>query len=107
MRGHDGLGILTGSAHGTKEDRIVLLQLLEAAVGDVLPRLLVRLRAPIVVREVEVKRLQLVREGLEDLNAGLNDLGPYPVCGDGRDAVGLLCRIGAGRHLGWCCRDWG
>ena len=46
---------LTWSTDGAEEDCIVLLKLLEPAFRDILPRLLVRLGTPVVIRELEVK----------------------------------------------------
>lgn len=47
---------LTWSADGAKENSVMLLELLESAVGNVLSGLLICVRAPVEVSEVNVKR---------------------------------------------------
>lgn len=51
---------LTGCPHGTEQNCIVLLQLLQAAVGDVFAGLFVCLRAPVVMRKVKLECLECI-----------------------------------------------
>lgn len=47
---------LTWGADGAKQNSVVLLKLLESAIGNVFPGLLVGVRAPVEVSEVDVER---------------------------------------------------
>lgn len=51
-----GFVALTWGPNGAKQDSVVFLELIESAVGNVLPGLLEGVRAPIEVREVDVER---------------------------------------------------
>lgn len=48
--------VLTWGADGAKQDSVVLLELLESAIGNVFPGLLIGVRAPVKVSEVNIER---------------------------------------------------
>ena len=68
----------------------MLLEILESTVRNVLARLLVSLRAPVVVGEFEPERLLGLSERLQDLDPCFNDFGSDSVGRDGRDTVRFL-----------------
>lgn len=51
---------LTGCPHCAEQNRIVLLQFVQTAVGDVFARLFVRLGTPVVMRKVKPERLECI-----------------------------------------------
>src|SRR5690349_3289350 len=75
-------GLRTRCADCTKEDGIVLAELVQTAVGYVLSRSLVGLGAPVVVGEIEVKRAKGLCETAQNGNAGGYHFGANAVGAD-------------------------
>ena len=75
------------AADGAEEDGVELAQLLEAALGDVVPVLQVVVGAPREALHLEPE-VAARRDRLEHLQPGGDHLGPDAVARDGRDAVG-------------------
>lgn len=67
----------------------MLFQLVQPAIGDVLPGLLIRIRAPIVVREFDIERAQRLCKRFKDDMGGIDHLGADAVSGDRGDTVSL------------------
>src|SRR5688500_2261112 len=75
-----------GRAHCAEEDGVEAFELLQAACGNVSAGLLVALRRPIEILELQAKA---VLQFPQDLDPRGNDLVADPVAGDRRDAVRL------------------
>lgn len=82
--------LLTRSADGAEENRVVLLELLESTIGDVFAGLLVRLGAPIIVLELQLERLESIGQGIQSCDTSTDNLWANSIGWDGCDAVGLL-----------------
>jgi hypothetical protein len=72
------------------QDRVMLLQNLEVISRDIAPRLLVSIRRPIELGEVDTERAKLLGGGLDDLHTGFNHLGADSICSDLGDGVNAL-----------------
>lgn len=93
------LSLLTRSADGTEENRVVLLELLESTIGNVFAGLLIGIGAPIVVLELQLKGLEGIGQSIQSGDTSINDLWANSIGWDGGDAVGLLASDW-GRHDG-------
>ena len=75
------------AAHRAEEDRVEALQLLQAALGNVVPVLQVELRAPGEMLDLEGEAAVALREGFERLEARGDDFGADAVPGDAGELV--------------------
>src|SRR6202008_3972692 len=84
-----------GRADRAEEDGVESLQLLQPALRDVAPGLLVAFRAPVEMLELQPKA---VGGALEHLHARGNDFGADAIAGNGGDPVGLQAAIMRSAH---------
>jgi hypothetical protein len=74
------------ASNGAEEDGVHLLQLLEAALGDICAVLEIALGAPVVVLDIEREALGLA-QCLQHFHAGADHFRADAVCAHGRDPV--------------------
>lgn len=102
------LCLLTGSADSTEENRVVLLELIESTIWDVFAGLFIGLRAPIIVLELQLERLEYVGQGIQCCDSSIDDLWANSIGWNRCDAVcfkghvsvviKLLFEVGDGRR---------
>lgn len=76
----------------------MLLELLEAAIGNILSRLLIPLRTPIIMSEVEIESLERLGQGVQDFDTSFDNLYSDSISRDGSNSVGFLGFKEIGRH---------